>query len=283
MNNDDYGKREIPLIPGELYGMRAFRIRPDGTLSPLHRNKSYVYKAGVNEAKCDDEPYEMTMMLNTGAIISKITVTPELVFHTNGDFTAPNIDCTCGFYAYFEDANETSFMQHDGDNQVNAIVRATGRCIVGDFGFKAQKLEIVGFIADPPESRESKRTRIGRFMVETSKAINVDWWKRYIYFLVLHFTLVILHTIYEENVWLTFAFQCTTLILWSVCIVAVTTGLYTLVHLKKKIKDMASQLGRPSPQVTAKLVAAYPNVPLFTTLQEAKNHFPVSKASDLPQ
>lgn len=280
MTNHEYGRREVPLIPGEMYGMRAFRVRDDGTLGPLHRNKNFVYSEGINVAKCDDEPINWQITFTSGLTYTMAAPTQEVV---HPDEPTPHIDCSCGFYAYFEDAPETSFMAHVADDRVNAIVRATGRCIVGDLGFKAEKMEVVGLVADAPDSIESKKAKFDRFMLDTSKRIDFAWWKKYMLFLIVHWTITILHGIYEKNAALTFAYHCTTLILWSVCIVAVVTGIYAGVRYRKMIKDIATMFDRPSPELTAQLVKAYPNIPLFSSLPEAKEYFPITKASDLPQ
>lgn len=277
MTNNDYGAREVPLIPAGLYGMRSFKIRNDGTLQPLHRNTHFVYEEGVNVSACDSEPVAFTDLF--GGRIWNYSATIKEMYHPDGK--TPDIGCTCGFYAYFEDTPETAFMLHFEPHYVNGIVRASGKCIVGDKGFRAEKLEIVALVADKPAIPSKFRA----WCNDTFLVIAQDgekWWRRYMYFLGLYWVLMLLNLfVFDDNKYVEFAYDCAMTIIWSACIVIMMNMFYMLF----KLKDIATTglYGRPSPELTANLMKMYPNVPLFKTMQEAQKAFPLTKTKDLPQ
>lgn len=282
----DYGQREVPLIPGELYGMRAFRVRDDGTLGPLHRNRSFVYESGVNVAKCDDEPYQVKFTFGNGHTFMTNMAMSE-VFHPNDP--APQLDCTCGFYGYFDETPNTSHMVHGDGEHVNAVVRATGRCLVGDLGFKAEKMEVVGFVANDPTTPTSKRARLMKFIIDTQTRLgDSSYWRNYVIFVIAYWATMVLHmTIAEGNSWFDLVHQSMVLLLWSNLVVILVLGIPSLIWARRQIKKIdtgaGAELTKLSSDRTKKLVKAYPDVPLFSSLKEAKEHFPISKASDLPQ
>lgn len=280
MSNDEYGHTEIPLIPGELYGMRGFSARKDGTLGPLHRSKGYVYSSGINHAKCDDAGvvYQMTIGPATYTITSGSGATE--LFHTSKNNRVPVKQCTCGFYAYFDtEDDQRSFMSGSSSTHVNGIVRATGKCIVGNLGFRAEKMEIVGLVACTDDM--TWRDRAKGLILEVGEGMSKIPFKYIAMFLGIHWTLLILRFFVEQSTVkgvLDFSYMSMMLLLWSfvfVQLVTIAFGTYWMIR--------ADTTSLPSRELSNNIRKQYPDVKFFPSLDEARAHFKISKASDIPQ
>jgi hypothetical protein len=107
---------------GEIRALRTFRVGPGGVLYPLFSNVPWA--DGTNTARC------------------KLT-TPD------GDgepHTAPEPDCTCGYYAY---ASEAAAGEYPNARHVLAVVACWGHIIAGTRGIRAQHARIEAlWIAD---------------------------------------------------------------------------------------------------------------------------------------
>lgn len=282
MSDPSFGARDIPLIPGELYGMRAFTIRDDGTLGPLHRNTDFVFQPGVNEAECDSNP--MSVMINTTGIVwtpgIELSWKMKDIFHPNED--SPSIKCTCGFYAYFDGHDSTSFMTLSAyaSHQVSGVVRATGKCIVGDLGFRAQKLEIVGLICHEPD--DSSQNKFVRWLDETGQSINDRQAKispvSIFGALALFWLFIVLHLVTDNKI-VAFVYESLTLLMWSSIIVQFMGAVHAY-RMNKKIKAQPGSV--VSDRRARAIRQAYPDVPFYASMQEAKEQIRISKASDLP-
>lgn len=165
---------------GTITGIRSFKIDEYNRLTGVSYQE--VWKPGVNEATCKannetavsawigysvvkspvkgDESQEMieikdaqqrtvfygsnppSYVLNAVTAIQQATQTsdddPDANKHRVG-----NVDCTCGFYAYF-DTNDNPY--HKSGEQVMGIVEAHGTVSVGSRGFRAQKAQLQALI-----------------------------------------------------------------------------------------------------------------------------------------
>jgi hypothetical protein len=97
---------------GEIRALRTFRVGPGGRLYPLFSNTPWV--DGPNTATC------RMVELAGGAI---------------KPHTAPEPDCSCGFYAY---GSEASTGEYPHARHVLAVVSCWGRVIAGTRGLRAQ-------------------------------------------------------------------------------------------------------------------------------------------------
>lgn len=112
-----YSQREHELIPGFLRGYRMWNWYPhDGWLAPslnfsgrlTSLARMHTWTPGVQAALC----------------------------LPNRNHSAPLRHCTCGFYATY------AGMPHDYSGIFEGSIRATGRVILGQRGFRAQTAEV---------------------------------------------------------------------------------------------------------------------------------------------
>lgn len=104
-DGDDHGPT---LVVGELRGYRQFELRNDG-LYPLVHAELGPWRGSSQRACC--------------------VVTPE--------HEAPVSGCTCGLYAWYLPGSATVAL-----GPASAVVAASGRCILGDRGFRAAAARI---------------------------------------------------------------------------------------------------------------------------------------------
>ncbi len=99
---------------GEIRAVRTFRIGPAGMLFPLFSDQAW--SEGVNTAHC------------------RLPPPPDGPAHT-----APDPDCSCGYYAYGSDpaASEYPHAQH-----VLAIVSCWGRVVAGTRGIRCEHARV---------------------------------------------------------------------------------------------------------------------------------------------
>jgi len=70
---------------------------------------------------------------------------------------APDPECACGLYAYFSSSSD---YRSQGD--VDAVVEASGRVLLGTRGFRAERARVVAICAaDKPEPVETRRLLSG--------------------------------------------------------------------------------------------------------------------------
>ncbi len=99
---------EPALVPGELRGYRQFQLHADG-LYPLVHFGSGPWDGEREHARCD----------------------------AGGEHPAPARDCRCGLYAWYLPGSATVAL-----GPVSAVVVASGRCVLGDRGFRAAQARI---------------------------------------------------------------------------------------------------------------------------------------------
>jgi hypothetical protein len=96
------------LVAGELRGYRQFDVGHDGLYPRVHA-ESGPWHARLERARC--------------------VVTPE--------HAAPASGCTCGLYAWYLPGSATVAL-----GPASAVVAASGRCVLGDRGFRAAAARI---------------------------------------------------------------------------------------------------------------------------------------------
>lgn len=147
MNEHQFSNR--PFVAGSLTGVRAYRVTADGELAGIHFRQ--VVQPGENRA--EHRGFRFASALRDIDAHRLVTV-----------------DCTCGFYAYFDGSDDyMSSMAAPGlpgEARVEAIVEGYGACVVGSRGFRAEKLRLVAIIrSDPPKPRARRvGDRVARFL-----------------------------------------------------------------------------------------------------------------------
>lgn len=119
----------------DIYCTRMFKLAWDSNdrrvLTGL--NFQQEVKSGVNVAQCG---------------YSQHIVDPE-----TGDERAPGVKCSCGFYVY---DRETWWMDNRNEDKVprgnvRAVVKISGKTILGQRGLRVQEIEIVALAHNPEE------------------------------------------------------------------------------------------------------------------------------------
>ena len=264
-----------PLVAGSLIGTRSFRVDKLGRLTGVtHRE---VWKPGVNTAECRKG---MGLTWNMGGLVIPGTIHHYLTggqLHVSGGFPdvkaepepteaetahqVASLGCACGFYAYTD--NEAN--PHHEDGNVLAVVEASGVATVGTRGFRAEKAEIVAFVAP------------GR-----PKVRNV--WDRYSEWSNDHFALSgvivvlsVLGAVFGTTFFMTAG-------LWALGIAAFalgTTGAIATIGAnlhgqQLDFQDIRQKRDHLSAEAFARVQRNYPDVPVFRSLSAALDRFPLS-------
>lgn len=143
MSANDFGTR--PFVAGTLTGLRAFRVTPTGHLTGIFV-ADYELTPDVNLASCHSSRRWAFRIFNS-------------YVPTTEDHELLSLKCRCGFYAYFDGGNDflaEGLGAGDSDPRVAAIVEGYGKVVVGERGFRAEKLRLVALVRPPAE--KPKRT-----------------------------------------------------------------------------------------------------------------------------
>lgn len=125
MSVPDFSLR--PFAAGTVTGLRAFSVSPGHQLTGVVHPIPWFL--GENNARCirDQWPY------------------PDDAAALPGGHRIAGLDCTCGFYAYFDNSNDY-YEKLYGIPKVTGIVEAYGTVTIGSRGFRASKARIVAIV-----------------------------------------------------------------------------------------------------------------------------------------
>lgn len=169
--NSDFTER--PLIAGSFTGIRSWRVNLTGLLTGVHAQEPWGM--GENGARCRPTS---PMFQSFSAALARMSVTTAesgwqmaaLTASMNGqvylrkrpklkprpgpirvggaEHPAGTLDCTCGFYAYFDLGHNP----HHGEGNVLGLVEGYGTMTIGRRGFRASKARIIALIEPVPPS-----------------------------------------------------------------------------------------------------------------------------------
>lgn len=126
MSLPDFSLR--PFAAGTVTGLRTFSVSPGHQLTGVVHLVSW--NPGENDARCIRNPFRLA---------DYEAVLPE-------GHRIAGLDCTCGFYAYFDDSNDYAANRWYGSPKVTGIVEAYGTVTIGSRGFRASKARIVAIV-----------------------------------------------------------------------------------------------------------------------------------------
>ena len=131
----------IPDIIGTVRGYKDMTINPAGQLRSSGFNIVWRQK-GPMTAEC--------MRVNHGGKITREVVTGSLRQDDGPAHPAPDKDCWCGFYAWYDPfpPGEARSMYSQG-NMVLAVVEATGEIIPCQLGMRAEKMQVIAACVHP--------------------------------------------------------------------------------------------------------------------------------------
>lgn len=160
--NPEFSQR--PFAVGSLIGVRSFRVTEDGTLTGVSAQEPW--KPGINEAICAKPSTGIaSAMARIGVSAEEaawsfhrfncamrgvvnlrkrpkpkpLPIPPEVAPHQAG-----TLDCTCGFYAYFDEAHNP----HHYVENVLGIIEGFGVCTTGTRGFRSSKARLRALVFD---------------------------------------------------------------------------------------------------------------------------------------
>ncbi|MEH3033328.1 MAG: hypothetical protein PGN07_04630 [Aeromicrobium erythreum] len=138
----DFGGRSLHV--GTLRGLRAFNVDELGRLRGV--SHAAIWKPGENLAQhMRASPGSWMTLTSSGFALT--APRPEAEPGEDHDFAACR---QCGFYAYFQGADE----RYSGT--VQGVVEGYGVVHVGSQGFRSEKAKIVALLADNPKRVMSK-------------------------------------------------------------------------------------------------------------------------------
>lgn len=128
MRHEDFGSEngelEVELAVRDVRTRRIFTLSSFGELTGLSHPQ--LLAEGVNVASC-----QATVPCNS----------------------SPGVDCTCGFYGYDADrwVDKRSSNALPESSYVRAMVRLSGRLVVGQHGVRAAHMELLGYVLAPAD------------------------------------------------------------------------------------------------------------------------------------
>ncbi len=264
---------EIPLINGTVRGLRAFTINEDGTLTSIVIGSGKTaYTEGINHAKCEAvrnmySPDVTRWLISQGWI---------------QDHRAPDKLCNCGIYAYFNETHvngETNFV-YSSYRRVVGIVEGSGRCIVGDEGFRAEKIKIVALVDDTSRDPLMQR-KPKQIFNDAARSMNARFASPKF---GLHVLLpVILIQILLTALGVALDIHVLTSISFYVSMMLMASALFSAYGSYVEFNDIfpstaeiGQRTGPPPKNISEKIRKQYPNIAHYRTLDAARSDFPLS-------
>lgn len=142
------------LYPGHIVGLRAFRLSRHGVLSsPIRGGR---IEPGENLAYCPLKAGDLTLT-NRGWMFDEHQVAERR--------------CFCGFYGYWDGSND--LMDASLNARVAAVVKAYGTVTIGERGFRASKMEVLGVTFQANSARHPSVRNMWLYLalVETGVAL----------------------------------------------------------------------------------------------------------------
>lgn len=164
-----------PLIAGSLVGLRSFGVDAYGRLTGVNYRR--VFTPEVNVARCAGDSRKGGFIigpmhlagLSCGCPMCRPTVETA---KTAPDHRVAQLDCTCGFYAYFDrEANP----YHKNGN-VLGLVEGFGNVTVGSRGFRAEKAKLVALIDETPTPLTLVKRHTWQFWLSFAGALSIIFW-----------------------------------------------------------------------------------------------------------
>lgn len=127
-----------------VLGIRGFRIMEDGSGTLTGWSYQTPWEPGVNQAECGRRHYTSTCQLlhnhdNWGSSARRWTAPTKECIKRTGCEDIRNMEaCDHGFWAYFDDIEADAIRQ----DTTTAVISASGRVLVGEKGFRAEKAQI---------------------------------------------------------------------------------------------------------------------------------------------
>lgn len=147
-----------PFALGTLIGLRSFRVDHYGRLKATALD--VVWTPGENVARCFHSLVAPPSMYSFAAMTSSL-------LYGGGGYSTPAaetkpkkpptdhrpgaLECTCGFYAYFDEGKN----RYHQPGQLRAVVEGYGLVTVGQRGFRAEKARILGLVIPPKKVNAS--------------------------------------------------------------------------------------------------------------------------------
>lgn len=247
------------LAVGRVRGIRRFRVDADGSLCG-QAVRSYKWSVGENVAVCKRYPSGLPSVAGrarpsplphytTGGIgLWQSITTGKVVSYTIQDYPADmKPDCACGFYSY---KDQPTF----GLGGVVGIIDGWGKTIVGDNGYRTEKAKIVALVL-PTNSRN-----------QIIKRDNVQLTTGYLFAFIATMALL-------SGKWIDGAALMLVSAMW------LASWWYSIRYISTTVAHPSESLYESivTPSEAAKVRRQYPDVPVYNTIEEAKQAHPLGE------
>jgi hypothetical protein len=244
-----YGGADPILVNGSITGIRRFRARADGRLTGPHFDSS-VITPGVNTATCQIRRF----WGNDPAYVS-----------VQQKFLVASKHCTCGFYAYHSpNHDEYAFYK-----TIRAVVAGTGRVTVGSLGFRAEKIELLGYVNPTLPKSGTKHGPL--YWINTQLIKSSASFKHSVALLAFTLVSVLLSFLLENDV---FTIMC-----WASVAANFARGFGVLVHMGRvhRLKKTSGVSWEEWVIPWDEIAKQYPDAKTFRTVEEMLEEFPLTK------
>lgn len=135
MSDDGFSGSEFGFAAGSVFGIRRWWLGVDGVLNGVYA----PWKAGVNEAACMKFREVSFPARYFGATVRWAVCDGE-------EHLAPDEDCNCGFWAYWnpDGGGQPQFSSNPFAVHVAGVVEGFGRMLQGEKGFRCSRARIAG-------------------------------------------------------------------------------------------------------------------------------------------
>lgn len=234
-----------PLVAGSITGLRSFSLDTLGRLTGVHYAE--VFRPGENTAQCRKSDGRVTIRVGgtsaTFPFWSMATSTTNEPSPEEEAHRVAQLDCGCGYYAYFDKADNP----HHKPGNVLGIVEGYGAVTVGTRGFRAEKARLVALVEEQQ-----------RFARLRSAFLSGAWWFAWA---ILDVVLMVADLLGHH--WFTALFV-------GLCAATcVATGVFCRRSARKQQPGRGSRI----PAVTRR---NYPDVPVYPTLPAALAAHPLT-------
>lgn len=131
----EFNDEELPLAVGSVTGLRTFRL--------LHPDQPVLWAAAW---PVEWKPGENTAIHYGGHGLAWALALAQGKAYKQEEHNVAGANCTCGFYAYFDDTNT----YNSPGLTVPGIIEGYGRTTIGTKGFRAAKAKIVALVDPEP-------------------------------------------------------------------------------------------------------------------------------------
>lgn len=134
---EDFSREELDFAAGSVFGLRSFHL--SAGLRSIHKEYTWTLsKDHVHEATC--QKYVNNLFPDLFSVVQSASHEDQV----------PSLDCNCGFYMF-----KPGYFRPMGT--VIGVVEGFGKTIIGDKGYRCEKMRIAALAPEPLADRNFER------------------------------------------------------------------------------------------------------------------------------